>query len=69
MQDLVGQIMAYEDGELNDLAAVELFAALVASGMAWQLQGAYGRQAVALIDGGFITAEGEVTERAYEVLS
>lgn len=68
MNDLVGRIMAYEDGDLSDAEVVELFAALVASGMAWQLQGSYGRQAVALIDGGFITAEGEVTDYAREVV-
>lgn len=68
MNDLVGQIMAYEDGDLSDAEVLDLFASLVASGMAWQLQGSYGRQAVALIDGGLITAEGDVTEYGRELV-
>lgn len=57
---ILDQIMAYEDGELSADEVIELFAELVASGMAWQLQGHYGRTAVALIRQGFITEDGEV---------
>jgi hypothetical protein len=53
--DIVSQITAYEMGELDDTEAVELFQELVNNGMAWQLQGSYGRTAMALIDNGLVT--------------
>jgi hypothetical protein len=52
--DIVSQITAYEMGELDDIQAVELFQELVNSGMAWQLQGSYGRTAMGLIDAGLV---------------
>lgn len=56
MGDLVGQIMAYESGDLDEDGVAALFQQLVDSGLAWQLQGHYGRTAVALIEAGEITA-------------
>jgi hypothetical protein len=52
--DLIDKIIAYESGELTDQQLVYLFAELVKSGMAWTLQGHYGRTAAALIDAGYI---------------
>jgi hypothetical protein len=54
--DTVGQIMAYENSELSEQGIVELFQHLVDSGLAWQLQGSYGRMAKQLIEGGFVHA-------------
>ena len=50
----VGRIIAYESGELSDEETVELFQDLVDSGLAWQLQGHYGRTAAALIEAGLV---------------
>lgn len=53
--DSVGNIMAYEAGELSHDASIELFQHLVDTGLAWQLQGSYGRTAAALLKSGEIS--------------
>lgn len=55
--DLVGFIMAYEDGGLDDDAIIEGFQHLIDTGMAWTLQGSYGRAAAQLIELGYCTAK------------
>ena len=52
MKDIMGQIIAYESGELEHEEVVELFQALIDTGLAWTLQGSYGRQAAAFIEKG-----------------
>ena len=47
-------IIAYESGELDDDAVIDLFQELVDNGLAWQLQGHYGRTAMRLAEDGFI---------------
>jgi hypothetical protein len=53
--DQLSQIMAYEQGDLDQDATIALFQSLVDSGLAWQLQGHYGRTAARMIDAGLIT--------------
>ena len=50
-------IMAYENGEMSEPEIIDFFQYLVDTGMAWQLQGHYGRTATALIETGAINAE------------
>jgi hypothetical protein len=54
--DTVGQIIEYECGTLNSDDTVILFQHLVDNGMAWSLQGSYGRMAQALINAKLVTA-------------
>lgn len=53
---MIDQIIAYEQGDLDEEATIALFQTLVDNGMAWTLQGSYGRTATALIEAGYITA-------------
>jgi hypothetical protein len=50
----IDRIIAYEQGELADDDIVELFQELVDNGMAWTLQGHYGRTAAGLIQVGLV---------------
>lgn len=52
--DTTGNIIAFEQGELDREAVIELFQHLVKTGLAWQLQGSYGRMAASLIEAGEI---------------
>ena len=45
-------LMAWEDGVLDDQAEAELFQRLIDCGLAWSLQGSYGRRAAQLIEEG-----------------
>jgi len=56
--DRVNAIIAFEEGELDGDKVVELFQHLVDTGLAWQLQGNYGRTAMALIEAGLISKGG-----------
>lgn len=47
-------IMAYETGTLGVRKTLDLFVDLVNSGLAWRLQGHYGRTAKAMIDEGLL---------------
>jgi hypothetical protein len=56
--DQFDKIIAFEQGELDEEETIDLFQGLVNSGLAWQLQGSYGRMASALIRAGRISPQG-----------
>lgn len=52
---LSNAIVAYELGELDEDGVLDLFQDLVNTGIAWRLQGHYGRTAAHLIEVGLVT--------------
>lgn len=56
--DLTSAIMDYEQGDLSESDTITLFQHLVDTGLAWQLQGVYGRTAAAMIKSGLIKGKG-----------
>lgn len=54
--DITSAIIAWEMGTMSDVdEAMEFWQYLIDTGLAWQLQGAYGRTANSLIRNGVIT--------------
>ena len=53
--DVASFCIEFETGLLNETQIIEGFQQLIDSGYAWELQGAYGRTAVALIAAGLCT--------------
>jgi len=58
-KDLTGRIIDYECGEMDEAGCIQLFQDLVDTGMAWKLQGHYGRTATELLKAGLIKEAGE----------
>ncbi len=58
--DVTGAIIAYEGGEATEGEVLALFSHLIATGMAWGLQGSYGRAAARLIEAGVVSKTGEI---------
>jgi hypothetical protein len=56
--DVLDQIIQYENGNLDEEGVLDLFQHLVDTGLAWSLQGSYGRQAMAFIQAGLIEKGG-----------
>ena len=54
--DTVGFIIDYEAGDLDEEDIIIGFQHLINTGMAWNLQGSYGRMAKALIEAGHCRA-------------
>jgi hypothetical protein len=56
-RDLTLALASYEEGDLGEDEILALFQHLVDTGLAWRLQGHYGRTAVWLYKAGRITDE------------
>lgn len=52
--DTLQDLLDYEDGTLSYESTIKFFQNLVDTGMAWQLQGHYGRTAQQLINAGLV---------------
>lgn len=55
---LFDSIIAYEKGELDEEETLALYQNLVDTGLAWKLQGSYGRTAMQLASNGLIHLQG-----------
>ncbi len=53
----IDAMIAYEMGELSKDKTIALFQHLIDTGLAWSLQGMYGRSAHALIEAGYCQAK------------
>jgi hypothetical protein len=58
MRDIAHRIALYEQGRLTWEGTLRLFQELVDTGLAWQLQGTYGRRAAHLLETGAIKPAG-----------
>ena len=54
--NLSDMIVKYEQDELTDEETIQLFQELVDTGLAWNLQGHYGRRAYEMLGRGIIKA-------------
>tara|TARA_Y100000034_G_C6645191_1_gene282204 strand:+ start:113 stop:301 length:189 start_codon:yes stop_codon:yes gene_type:complete len=54
MKDVLNQIMAYENGEMENDEVIDFFQSLLDSRIIYSLQGSYQRQAQALLEAGYI---------------
>ena len=55
MTDLLEKLMRFEEGDMDEAETIDFFQDLVNTGMAWKLQGYYGRMAAHLIDQGLVS--------------
>lgn len=53
--DVAGAIIRYETEAVDDVFVIDLFQHLVDTGLAWTLQGSYGRTAMQMIEAGLVT--------------
>ena len=65
-KDIIDYIMDYEMDQLDDFNTLKLFSELIKNGMAWSLQGHYGRTAKHLIDNEYLLANGDINEGKLE---
>lgn len=54
--DLANLIVSFENGELDEEEELDLLQKLIDTGLAWKLQGFYGRTCAALIQEGILHA-------------
>ena len=65
MMPNITDIIDFESGEMDSEDVAEFFQGMINSGVVWQLQGHYGRTAVALIEAGeCMTADDYATAEA-----
>lgn len=64
----IDKIMDYEDGQMSFGEVISFFSELIKSGLAWKLQGSYGRTAHSMITNGYLTNDGELTSLSKQIV-
>jgi hypothetical protein len=64
--DVVDDIMRYEAGQMDTAEMLNFFSGIIQSGLAWQLQGHYGRVASQLINQGWLDQAGNILKTVPE---
>ena len=65
MINLMERVISYESEHRSLEFVLQLFADLIATGLAWQFQGHYGREARAYIENGLVTPQGDINWKLY----
>ena len=65
-RSIFDQILAYEQGELDFNETLALFQDLVDTGLAWELQGSFGRMAASFLRDDLIEARTPIARRVKE---
>lgn len=63
MDNFTAAMIAEGVQEASDYEVVQAWAHLIKTGLAWTLQGWFGRTAQSFIDAGYITQSGEITKQ------
>lgn len=58
----INNLIAFEEGELDESDTIELFQEMINDGSVWRLQGSYGRMATWLIHSGLCATTMRVDE-------
>lgn len=66
VMSLMQRVLEYESEAQSLEWVLKLFADLIATGLAWQLQGHYGREARAYIENGLISPQGDINWDVYD---
>jgi len=64
INELASKVIRYEQDELDGNEIIQLFQELIDNGMAWSLQGHYGRMAMDLIENGYCKRPEEMIEKS-----
>jgi hypothetical protein len=68
MTDLADRVDAYESGQLGEAGILNLFGELIHTDAVWTMPDLYGQAATDLIENGYLTPAGELTERPRELV-
>ena len=66
--DLVQAFKDLDEGTITPRTYLELHAHMIRDGSAWSVPGRWGRTAVGLIEGGYITSTGEITQKGRDAV-
>jgi hypothetical protein len=66
MMGLMNRVIEYQTEDHSLEWSLQFFADLIATGLAWRLEGHIGREAKAYIDNGLISVQGEIDWDYYQ---